>query len=432
MPGARRRHHQKSRGGCMTCKQKRIKCDEILPSCHYCASRSLDCTYPTLKPKSPSSNHGTATTNRQPPNSLELFPPSLSTLLASSPVASTSLISTPLAATSPLAFSPDRPATGVKWTSSDLELLHFYTTSTSLTFSSLFERRHVWQHVIPQIAFSNDFLLHGILALTALHLSRVLPERKNSLLAIASSHHAIALPMFSSAINSINSLNREACSVFGMIVAIYEWVSVEYTSNLFFANADNSPETSTLEWVQILRGSANVVQYNYEQMILGPLEPILRWNSAAEHEADANPAESTRFAALEQLWDPSKHSVNVAEVESLNEALRWLKIIYTVVTTPSSDNDPPSAVLSWPVRVPEHYLVMVNERQPAALILLAHFCLLLNRAEDLWWLRGISRSLLQEIHRTIDAEWETWIAWPLQDLVLCEFKNESQSGAIHR
>ncbi|KAH9212962.1 hypothetical protein DL95DRAFT_367521 [Leptodontidium sp. 2 PMI_412] len=422
MPGPRRRHHQKSRGGCMTCKQKRIKCDEILPSCLYCTTRSLECTYPIPKSRPPTSNHSSAAPNGQLANSHGV----------STHSASPQSLSTPVVSASPLAFSPNLPSKGLQWSSSDLELLHFYTTETSLTFSNVFERRYVWQHVIPHIAFSNDFLLHGLLALTALHLSRVSPERKDRLWATASAHHAVSLPMFRSAINDISSVNRQACSVFGILVAVYEWVSAENTSNLFFANADHCAESSTLEWVQLLRGSARIVAHHYEEMIQGPLEPILRWDNTAEHEAEANPAESTKFSALEHLWDPIKVPVTDSEVDSLNGALRWLKVIYTVVVTPSSDNDPPSFALSWPARVPEHYLVMVNERQPAALILLAHFCLLLNKAEDLWWLRGISRSLLQEIHRTIGAEWETWIAWPLQDLVLCEFKYQNQSGAIQR
>ncbi|KAG4411843.1 hypothetical protein IFR04_015027 [Cadophora malorum] len=225
--------------------------------------------------------------------------------------------------------------------------------------------------------------------------------------------------MFRSAVESINSLNCHACSAFGILVAVYEWASTEHTSNLFFANTEHSTENSTIEWVQLLRGSARIVSCCYEEIAKGPLGPVLRLDNTAELEAEANPAESVKFSALEQLW-VSTRVLATAEVNSLKEALKWLKIIYTIMTA-SSHTDSASAALSWLVRVPEHYLSMVNDRQPAALILLSHFCLLLNKVEDFWWIRGMSRRLLQEIHQTLGAEWETWLAWPLQDLVLCEF-----------
>lgn len=47
---ATRRTHKKSRAGCLTCRQKRVKCDERQPSCMYCSRRNLDCTYETSPP----------------------------------------------------------------------------------------------------------------------------------------------------------------------------------------------------------------------------------------------------------------------------------------------------------------------------------------------------------------------------------------------
>ncbi|KAH9208750.1 hypothetical protein DL95DRAFT_467469 [Leptodontidium sp. 2 PMI_412] len=160
-------------------------------------------------------------------------------------------------------------------------------------------------------------------------------------------------------------------------------------------------------------------------MAQGPLGPVLCWDHTAELAAMANPAESAKFLALEQLWDSTRIPLTAAEVESLKESLGWMKIIYTMITLPSGGIDPASAAMTWPVRVPEHYLSMVNERQPAALILLSHFCLLLNTVDDFWWIRDMSRGLLQVIHQTLGAEWEPWIGWPLQDLVLCEFKKQN-------
>lgn len=312
-----------------------------------------------------------------------------------------------------------------QWSTEDLELLHFYTTSTSLTFSTVPERRHVWQNTVPQIAFSHDagFLLHGLLAISALHLSRLAPERKAILYTSASTHHAAALPLFRSALSSINSQNCHACSAFAALLAVYKWASVNDSNSLFFANTDDHVEADTVEWVQLLRGAGSIIYCYYQDITQGPLRPISHWDNASEISAAANPEDAVKFAALEQLWDSAPVPISATEIEALKETLRWLKITYTMISRPNESSDAAADALSWPVRVPDLFLLMVNRRQPEALVLLAHYCLLLNKVEDFWWIRGMSRHLLQKIHLTLGKEWESWLCWPLQDLVLCEFRN---------
>lgn len=40
-----RRYEKRSKNGCITCKQNRVKCDEIHPLCTRCSNRNLQCTY---------------------------------------------------------------------------------------------------------------------------------------------------------------------------------------------------------------------------------------------------------------------------------------------------------------------------------------------------------------------------------------------------
>ncbi|KAH7416723.1 hypothetical protein BKA64DRAFT_275413 [Cadophora sp. MPI-SDFR-AT-0126] len=381
-----------------------LKCDEAKPSCQYCTSRSVQCTYSAPKPSTP-----TFTTTT--PDESDKGAPS-------------SELSTPASTSAPHSTIHIYPTVGdSQWNLCDLELLHFYTASTSLTFSNVPERRLVWQFVLPQIAFSYNFLLLELLALAALHLSHVAPERSESLRAAASTYHGKALPMFRAAIESINSLNCHACSAFGIIVTVYEWASSEQIDTLFFADTESPSAASTIEWAQLLRGSSKIITHFYEETTAGPLGPLLRWDNATEHEALANP--TTKFSALDELCNSTSLSVSAAEADALKEALQWLKTIYSMmIITPPEMKDPASFALSWPSRVPDYYLLMVNQRQPTALVLLAHFCLLLNQIEDSWWISGKSRKLLQEVHRTLGPEWESSISWPLQDLVLCEFRNK--------
>ncbi|KAF7890282.1 hypothetical protein EAF00_008597 [Botryotinia globosa] len=45
-----RKGNKKSRRGCYSCKKRKVKCQETLPSCQNCARNQLSCSYPTLPP----------------------------------------------------------------------------------------------------------------------------------------------------------------------------------------------------------------------------------------------------------------------------------------------------------------------------------------------------------------------------------------------
>lgn len=42
-----RKGHKKSRGGCLTCKRRKVKCDEVAPLCGACKRLGMDCTFAT-------------------------------------------------------------------------------------------------------------------------------------------------------------------------------------------------------------------------------------------------------------------------------------------------------------------------------------------------------------------------------------------------
>lgn len=42
-----RKGHKKSRGGCLTCKRRKVKCDEVMPECGACGRLGLQCVFAT-------------------------------------------------------------------------------------------------------------------------------------------------------------------------------------------------------------------------------------------------------------------------------------------------------------------------------------------------------------------------------------------------
>lgn len=63
-----RRGHIKSRLGCFSCKRRRVKCNELRPSCTSCQRLGLRCEYPTQATTTPNAASSTAVSpTPQPP-----------------------------------------------------------------------------------------------------------------------------------------------------------------------------------------------------------------------------------------------------------------------------------------------------------------------------------------------------------------------------
>ncbi|KAK7043246.1 hypothetical protein VNI00_008600 [Paramarasmius palmivorus] len=129
--------HTKSRLGCFSCKERRVKCDEVHPICGNCEHRDMECVWPPSKPATPSP---------RPPDHSPAY---------TSPTPSFE---------SPLGMIPVLDVSGFK-------LVHHYSLVTSLTLNhGNASAQYTNQFVVPSIAFKEPAFMHALLALSSIHL----------------------------------------------------------------------------------------------------------------------------------------------------------------------------------------------------------------------------------------------------------------------
>ena len=113
-PNLTRRSHKKSRGGCFSCKQRKIKCSETKPSCGSCLMKGLPCVYPT-EPAARKSNN--LPLMKRNPNASPSFPAATFSIL-------------------------------------DMRFFHHFLT---IAYPHLpVDNDHVWVHDIPQFAEQHE------------------------------------------------------------------------------------------------------------------------------------------------------------------------------------------------------------------------------------------------------------------------------------
>jgi hypothetical protein len=67
--------------------------------------------------------------------------------------------------------------------------------------------------------------------------------------------------------------------------------------------------------------------------------------------------------------------------------------------------------MAWTAVLPEKCVRLFKEKQGLALVLLAYYCVVLERAPRIWWLRGCSKSLLKVIKENIGLEYQDELKW---------------------
>ena len=74
------------------------------------------------------------------------------------------------------------------------------------------------------------------------------------------------------------------------------------------------------------------------------------------------------------------------------------------------------ALRVWPMQLSVPFIALINEGHPGALILLAHYCILLKKIEGHWYFEGRATRLLRSILRNLGREWWDFIEWPLEEI----------------
>lgn len=106
--------------------------------------------------------------------------------------------------------------------------------------------------------------------------------------------------------------------------------------------------------------------------------------------------------------------IDKTRAQICSEAVEKLAWVYNSrLGSVSSDGDAnPRMVTTWPIIVSAEFTDLLVERSPEALVVLAHFAVLLHRCRKLWVVRNAGRILLDALEVYLPEEWSCWLVWP--------------------
>ncbi|KAH6662108.1 hypothetical protein B0J14DRAFT_310239 [Halenospora varia] len=372
-----RRSHTKSRGGCSNCKQRKVKCDEQKPECQKCITRDIVCTYPHPKlvwkeknDASPSTNTKIAKPRTEP------SPPAYSSYTEALP-----------------RVPPDHPSLNLE----NIDLIIHWFTKTVHTVNPVANPAavQVSQTVILDQAMKHHFLLHGLLALSALHLADSSPDHQKYT-DIATAHHTRGLALFHDILLSIDGENCAASIAFSSITLMF----------MFGLSRPQGGHPANIELVsdlaQILllgKGWHKVVHVADNLKCRAGLSVS---PSPKPHTNTLSPDTEVAFGHLHSLNQGYDRDVYASAINSLKSVFRKMA---------EEKDDNPHIVSEWAILIPEEFIRLVTERHSLALLIVAHYCVVLHKSPRVWWVNGWSEGLFGVISRSLGVLYQDALQW---------------------
>ncbi|TVY39613.1 hypothetical protein LOCC1_G005834 [Lachnellula occidentalis] len=295
------------------------------------------------------------------------------------------------------------------------EILHHYQTVVSFMITGP-KVVHVWQTTIPHMALEHKFLMHGILALSALNLSVLIPARKDELITFAMISEQLALPPFRAylAANEQKKGNLHAVFAFSHFV-------VPYMLNMSGSLEGPMGRVPSYEgqphWFHALRGYMAFLYNNWDALKTGPLGyQLVKGPMTPDNKRDH--PEDVHVASIHEILKPGPGSTarDKWELEVCGTALEELRQLWSGPYMLGKMGIV-GMIYLWPSKVSKEYIALMHKRRPEALVILAHYALLVKRMNILWYLRGVGAKLLVAINDDLGEEYKPYVEWAMNEPV---------------
>lgn len=438
--------HRKSRNGCTKCKSRRVKCDEVHPTCGNCNRLQMTCLWSkgSLKQK----RHETRLRPTPPPN-----PPA-----QASPSAATHTASTATTYKSPEQGSEAYVAKWPRWASDDNPFAQLDDTQGislpeskarrlmehrlmhhwHLNFSSAFpinpaeSWRSLWARHIPILGLSYENVLFGMLAMSATRILHTSADDKD-VFAARQSYFISALHAQRQEVANLSVENAEGVCFGALLISINSFAMLKERAL--------EPYQPPMEWLQLGRGAGTVIWQSVSTIIKDSREsqhPALMTIATAypyfgrdQSYFDASNRRDFEGVLTQHL--PSEDDWNDQETwEAYEMALSYVGSIQRGI----NDGEPVYAVArriqTFALIVPPRFIGLLSLQRPRALVIMAHFWATVSQVHTVWWL-GESESSGEDstakreiaaIKRVLPKEWMTTMVWPLDQVGLRDIVRE--------
>ncbi|EGC48565.1 C6 zinc finger domain-containing protein [Histoplasma capsulatum var. duboisii H88] len=341
-----RKAHRKSRTGCVNCKQRRIKCDEIKPCCRRCEIYGVDCTYSS------------------PKSSPKMQPLAMSGYTPSPDGHCQNMAASDLAChLERLLCHTDNAFVSGSFRAQAYKCLYLFINGLSGRVPATPTFAAVIKGDMIRLALQTPYLMHAILGISNAYLARALPS--SACYRVRETRHLIdALRLYQQELKSqITKDNMDGIMSTCMLLSDVPLLEVENSPSDSFVF---SSDPSALNWLLMQSGLSRLLPYTQpylsESIWFVPFIESYNEYLKTRDRRTGREGLHAELAQLCEIKDDSNYENN-----TYHEALRSLMPILDMETNHTNF----VTMASYMGNLKPKFTALIGNREPRALLILA-------------------------------------------------------------
>jgi hypothetical protein len=258
-------------------------------------------------------------------------------------------------------------------------------------------------------AFEASYLMYQLLATSALHLSITTLKSRDFYREYATGLQTRALSILNESNPSLEVTpdNRVHMFLFSSTVGLHLLCDTLHYER---ATLDHFIDSFT-HCLNVCHGVRAVVGQCWDQLHETELGPHLVLSHIPMAPTSRNGSE------CDDLW----RLLNATEMtlslrNAYQEAVRLLRQTFDTQSAAEGERTRLSLVITWSIVVPPDYVKALRQQNPEALVILAHYAVLLHRGRDLWLIGDGGQFLIESICERLGSSWNEWLKFPREGL----------------
>jgi len=294
--------------------------------------------------------------------------------------------------------------------------MHNYSHKTSRTkLGANVRLAHVWQEHIPEEATKQSFLMHGVLALSALHLALMRPGQAKKYASLCDKHQASALASYRQILTHITEDVADALFALSTILSISSVARATLKASQMEGPQYISVD-SICELLYLTRGVREVKEATGERVNRGPFSVVLHGHDlSGDVQITMNPQISSVFRELDRMVHV--HCEDQEQRKLCSEAVAHLRSIYESMLGRYLLGDlEMGAVWRWTAMLSYDFIKMVQAHYPPALVITAHFTVAAMMLREMWFVSNWGSLAFDGIRIALKGELEEYLVWPQEQM----------------
>jgi hypothetical protein len=254
-------------------------------------------------------------------------------------------------------------------------------------------------------ALTTPYLMHQVLATSALELSIRTVGSRNLYREYATGLHSRAVSLFneSSPVLEVTQANCVHMFLFSSIVGAHLLCdTLHYQRDSLEGFIDRFTQC-----LSVYRGVLAVLNQCRDLLCETELEPRLKLGEILTHPTDVSGSECNALKDLVNAADVTPSSRKV-----YRESVLYLQKVFDVQHTVSGNRTRMPLAFAWPLFISPDFLDLLRQPQAEALVILAHYAVLLHRGRNLWLIGDSGQFLIESICGSLGSNWQEWLEFP--------------------